>query len=107
MFYFNNSLSLEIIIGYLKPIAVFGFAGLFFSIIFFFFPEAIFKSWVRQVAWWYLLILLLITLNTPVYSSNIMSVDRSQVVFGGVLLLAIITIPYILVKRKSLNSSIK
>ncbi len=72
--------------------------------LFLFFPEQIFRSWLRKIAWWYMIGLTVIVAMTPVFSSNILSLDRSQVVFGGMALLLCITIPYAVIARKRLQT---
>jgi hypothetical protein len=42
-----------------------------------------------------MLLLLVVILSTPVYSGNILALDRAQIAFGGVVVLALITIPYV------------
>ena len=98
----NQSFSIEIIIGVIKPVAVAGIAMTIIAFFFLFFPESIFKSWLKKIAWWYGLGLFLITANTSIYSSNILSLDRSQIVFGGMILLAIITVPFVVVAKRKL-----
>ena len=95
MIYLGSKLSLDVILGIVKPLGVFAFSGVIFSGFFLFFSEALFRSWLKHIAWWYILGLVITILNTPVYSSNVLSVDRAQVAFSGVVFLAIITIPYI------------
>ncbi|MBY0309634.1 hypothetical protein K2Q16_00585 [Patescibacteria group bacterium] len=99
----NSRLTLELIIGVVKPLGVASVGGIVFALLFLFFHESIFKSWLKHVAWWYGLGLFFVTITTPVYSSNILSLDRSQVVFGGVVLLALITVPYILLRRHKIS----
>lgn len=99
----NSSLTLESITGFIKPLGIASLGGIFFSLLFLFFPESIFKSWFRHIAWWYGLGLFFVTITTPVYSSSILALDRSQVVFGGVILLVLITVPYIVFKLRTLK----
>jgi hypothetical protein len=99
----NQIFSVEVIIGVIKPIAVLGTMMILISFVFLFFPEAIFKSWLKRIAWWYSLGLFLVTASTPVLSSNVLSLDRSQIVFGGMILLVIITVPFIYVTHRRLK----
>jgi len=64
-------------------------------LLFLFIPSAIFHTWLRHIAWWYLPLLFFAILSTPIYSGNVLSFDRSQIAFGGVVLLAVITLPYL------------
>jgi len=66
-----------------------------FLAFFLFFMANIFHTWLRHIAWWYLPLLLFAILGTPIYSGNVLSFDRSQIAFGGVVLLALITLPYV------------
>lgn len=70
------------------------FLAIFFAL-FIFFTANIFHTWLRHIAWWYLPLLLFAILSTPIYSGNVLSFDRSQIAFGGVVLLAFITLPYV------------
>lgn len=98
---FSTSCEPEFRDGLLKPIFWLTLPLTILLFFFLFFPEAVFRSWFKRIAWWYLLGLIIITLSTPVYSSHILSVDRTAIVFSGVVLLAIITIPYIFwIRRK-------
>lgn len=97
---FGNSCGSEAIRGFIKPLIWFGITASILSSVFLFFPEAVFKSWLKKIASWYLAVLFIITATTPVYSSNILSVDRSQVVFIGMILLGLITLVYIIAVRK-------
>jgi hypothetical protein len=63
--------------------------------IFLFFQEQIFKSWLRHIAWWYILLLTYFVLATPVYSSNIMQIDRGPLALYGMMLLGIISVLYV------------
>ncbi|MEZ4195043.1 MAG: hypothetical protein R3B53_01430 [Candidatus Paceibacterota bacterium] len=100
MTYFNDVMSLEIIIGFLKPLVAVIFCLLFVFVFFLFFPEAIFKMWFKRIAWWYFSILFILTISTPIYSSNILALGRSQLVLGGMILLALITIPFVFIMKK-------
>ncbi len=71
---------------------------------FLFFPEQIFRSWLRKIAWWYITGLVVIVAMTPVLSSNILSLDRSQIIFGGMALLLCVTIPYAVIAQKRLQT---
>jgi hypothetical protein len=62
--------------------------------IFLFLQEQIFKSWLKHIAWWYILLLTYFVLATPVYSSNIMHMDRGPLASYGMILLGMISIPY-------------
>lgn len=100
----SSELSMETVVGVLKPFAVLSIAGLIFSSFFFIFPEELFKQWLRKIAWWYMLVLLVVTASTPVLSSNILSLDRSQVVFGGMFLLFVITALFVFATRKGTDA---
>lgn len=100
---FGETCGSDLIRGTLMPVFWLSTALTPLIFIFFFFHESIFKSWLKHVAWWYGLGLFFVTITTPVYSSNILSLDRSQVVFGGVVLLALITVPYILLRRHKIS----
>lgn len=70
------------------------------SFFFLFFPQRIFTAWLKRIAWWYVLVLFLVTITTPVFSSNILSLDRGQIVFGGMIGLLSITVPYVVLMHK-------
>ncbi len=91
----GKGLSLEFIIGFLKPGIVFALAAFLFAAFFLFFPATLFMSWLKKIASWYLPVLFIVTVTTPVNSGHIMSVDRSQVVFAGMIILGIITLVYV------------
>lgn len=67
---------------------------------FFFFPEAVFKSWLKRIAWWYAIIILFATLSISPHASSILSAERSQVVLFLMIILAVITIPFAFIMRK-------
>lgn len=92
--------SLWLVIGVLKPVAVFAIGGIVISSFFLFFPQRIFTAWLKRIAWWYVLVLFLVTITTPVFSSNILSLDRGQIVFGGMIGLLSITVPYVVLMHK-------
>ncbi|MCA9357561.1 hypothetical protein H6784_02560 [Candidatus Nomurabacteria bacterium] len=100
----DHGFGVETIVGVVKPIGAFALVMVLFSFIFLFFPEVIFKLWLKRIAWWYGLGLLIITANTPVLSSNVLAVDRSQIVFGGMVILAVITLPFIVIMRRRLKA---
>lgn len=100
MMEFSDVFSLKTILGTLKPLGAFGMLAAVISSSFLFFSDAVFKSWLKRIASWYVPGLLVITAATPVFSSHIMSVDRSQVVFMGMLLLILITVPFVFIARK-------
>lgn len=91
----GKGLSLELIIGFLKPGIVFALAAFLFAVFFLFFPTALFMNWLRKVTSWFLPILFILTVTTPVNSGHIMSVDRSQVVFAGMVILGLITLVFV------------
>jgi hypothetical protein len=62
--------------------------------------DLIFKRWLKHIFWWYILITVITIVNTPIFSSNILLVDRGQIAFGSMILLLPITIFYILIQRK-------
>jgi len=95
MSFFNSVLDVDFVVGYMKPFAVLSIGGVIFCITFLFIPPTIFHTWLRHIAWWYLPLLLFAILSTPIYSGNVLSFDRSQIAFGGVVLLALITLPYV------------
>lgn len=97
---FGGGCNQEIREGFIVPFFWFGILASAMSSFFLLFPETVFKSWLKKIASWYVPGLLVITATTPVFSSHIMSVDRSQVVFIGMVLLAIITVPFALIARK-------
>lgn len=66
---------------------------------FLFFPEAIFKSWLKKIAWWYGLGLFFVVISTPIYSSNILHIGRSEIIINGMILLAVITVVFVFVTR--------
>ena len=96
MFFFNDKLSLDLITGFLAPLAVFSIGTFLLSAFFLFFSEQIFISWLKRIFWWYTLIIILLTANTPIFSSHILSFDRSYVVFLCMIPLAVATIVYAL-----------
>lgn len=100
MINFNSEMSLEMIVGLLKPMTAFMLCILVLSVLFFFFPESLFKLWLKRIAWWYFIVLFLITASTPIYSSNIFHLGRAETVLNLMILLAVITIPFIFVMRK-------
>lgn len=81
--------------GFVVPAFWFGISASVISIFFLFFPAALFMSWLKRIASWYLPILFIITVTTPVNSGHIMSVDRSQVVFAGMVILGLITLVFV------------
>ncbi len=97
---YNDSLSVEMIIGLVKPVAIASMMMVLVSSFFLFFPEALFKAWLKRIAWWYGLGLFILTASTPVSSSHVLSVDRSQIVFGGMVLLAVVTVFFVIVARR-------
>ena len=99
MIKFTDNLSYEVIVGTLKPVGAFGICAIVLSAFFLFFPPAIFSSFLKRVASWYLPILFLLTANISIYSSHVMSVDRSQVVFAGMVILGLISVVYAFVMR--------
>lgn len=96
MVFLNHALSFELIVGILKPLAVFSIGTFLLSAFFLFFSEQIFISWLKRIFWWYTLIIILLTANTPIFSSHILSFDRSYVVFLCMIPLAVATIVYAL-----------
>jgi len=100
---FSQSCGTEFLDGLIVPILWLGLISTPVMGLFLFFPEAIFKSWLKRIAWWYSLGLFLVTASTPVLSSNVLSLDRSQIVFGGMILLVIITVPFIYVTHRRLK----
>lgn len=97
---FGNSCGSDNIRGFIKPTFWFAVLASVISLFFLFFPQVIFTSFLKHVASWYLPILLLLTANTSIYSSHIMSVDRSVVVLYGMVLLGLIAVAYAFVMRK-------
>lgn len=81
--------------GFIKPVLWFGIPASVISIFFLFFPQALFMTWLKKIASWYLPILFILTVTTPVNSGHVMSVDRSQVVFAGMIILALITLVFV------------
>jgi hypothetical protein len=101
---FRNSCSSDLLRSILRPLFWFFAPFTILLIPFFFFSTAIYSAWLKYVALWYLPVLLLVTLSTPVYSSNIFAYDRSQVALFGVILLGIITIPFVWWEYKRLQT---
>lgn len=81
--------------GFVVPAFWFGLSASIISIFFLFFPQALFMTWLKKIASWYLPALFILTVTTPVNSGHIMSVDRSQVVFAGMIILALITLVFV------------
>lgn len=97
---FGSSCDSELLRGSIFPLFWLGVISVPISLFFLFFQEAIFKLWFKRIAWWYFLILFILTASTPIYSSNILAIGRSQLVLGGMIILALITIPFVLVMKK-------
>ena len=100
MIKFADILSYEIIVGFLKPMGAFGICSIVLSFFFLFFSQDIFTRFLKNIASWYLAILCFLTINTSVYSSSIMSLDRSVVVLYGMVVLGFIAVIYALLMRK-------
>lgn len=98
---FGNSCSSDLIRSTLRPLFWFFAPFTVLLILFFFFSDIVYRNWLKFIASWYLPLLFVVTISNPVYSSNIFSYDRSQIVLFGVVLLGIITVPYVFyIKRK-------
>ena len=89
--------------GLIVPLFWFGVPASVISAFFLFFPQVIFTSFLKRVVSWYLPILYFLTATTPLYSSHIMSGDRSVVVLYGMVLLGLIAVVYAFVMRKKLK----
>lgn len=85
--------------GLIVPFFWFGLPASIISAFFLFFSQAMFVSWLKRVASWYLPVLLLLAAATPLHSGHIMSVDRSAVVFVGMVVLGLISVVYAFVMR--------
>lgn len=84
----------------------FAILGLIPTIIFLlFFSEKIFLEWLKHIAWWFFLVALYFVVDTNPYSSDILSISRTQVALFWMALLFIVTLIYALVMNKSLKSS--
>lgn len=92
---FGHNCGSELLRGLIVPLFWFEFMLTLIISMFFFFPEKVFKDWLNKIAWWYGIGLFLIVVNTPVFSSNILFTNRSETVFWGMILLGLITIPFI------------
>lgn len=99
---FGDSCGSETIRGLIKPFIWFGITASFISAFFLFFSQALFLNWLKRIASWYLPVLLILAATTPVFSSNVLSVSRSQLVFTGMVLLGITAIVYAFVMRTKL-----
>ncbi|MCA9358872.1 hypothetical protein KC926_01550 [Candidatus Kaiserbacteria bacterium] len=97
---FSSSCGTELLDGWVVPSFWLGLLLVFITSFFLFFPERIFKKWLKKIAWWYAIVLFLLVATTPVHSSNILSLDRSQVVLWGMVILAIITVPFVLLSKR-------
>lgn len=100
---FGVECSVEQLRGVIFPLFWFGLFMTLVTAFFIFFQETIFKSWLKKIAWWYGLVLIVATATTPIYSSNVLSVDRSQVVLVGMTVLAIITVLFVLITKNRLK----
>lgn len=95
----NSSISLEFLVGFISPFFVISLTLTIIGFLMLTLPENAFMAWLKQIAWWYLLILVVVILNTPTYSSHVMSLDRSQIALFGMFGLAFITPIYLLWRR--------
>lgn len=100
---FGNECGSTFIRGMLMPI--FWFSTLFLPILsfFLFFSSEIYRRWLKQIAWWYLLLMLIAVLNTSIYSGSVLAMNRSEVVLWWVGFLTVITIPYVFITRRRLR----
>ena len=89
--------------GLVLPVFWMSLTSLGILFVFLFFKNTVFSLWLKHIAWWYILGLVLLVLNTPVFSGNIYHVDRSVLVVWGMGLLFVITIPYALWQQKKLG----
>lgn len=85
---------------FIIPLFWFGLPASIISTFFLFFNQAVFVSFLKRVASWYLPVLFFLTITTPVSSGHIMSVDRSQVIFAGMVVLGVISVVYAFLMRK-------
>jgi magnesium-transporting ATPase (P-type) len=63
--------------------------------IFLFVSESIFHSWLKKIAWWYLLVTIIILLSTPLYSSNVLTLGRSEIIVNAMAWLGFITVLFV------------
>src|SRR3989338_984759 len=103
MIKFADILSYGMVVGILKPLGALGMCATVLVAFFLFFPQVIFTSFLKRVVSWYLPILFYLTATTSIYSSHIMSVDRSVVVLYGMVLLGLIAVVYAFAIRKKLK----
>lgn len=96
----GHQIGSTVMVGILSPLIVAGMSSLVMLVFFLFFPEVVFKLWLRRIAWWYAIGLTIAVLTTPVDSSHILSVSPSEIVLGGAVILAIITVPFAFIMRK-------
>lgn len=57
--------------------------------------ETILLSWLKKIAWWYLLITLVILMSTPLYSSNVLMLGHSEIIVNAMALLGFITVLFV------------
>ncbi len=97
---FGSSCNPDFREGFIVPVFWFGLVASAISAFFLFFSQVVFVGWLKRIASWYLPFLFFLTITTPLHSSHVMSVDRSQVVFAGMVVLALISVAYALIMRK-------
>lgn len=102
---FSNDCSYYLREGIIHP--SFWLGVMFTPLLFFFlfFPEIIFKLWLKRIAWWYGIMTFIFVASTSIYSSHIMSMSRAQVIIWCVSILAILTVPFVFVVKKRLKIS--
>ena len=96
---FGSGCNPDIREGFIVPFFWFGLPASVISAFFLFFPQAIFIGWLKRVASWYLPVLFFLAVTTPLHSGHVMSVDRSAVVFVGMVVLGLISVVYAFVMR--------
>src|SRR6056297_1103775 len=99
-FAFENQ-NLELIIGFINPIALICLSLFFIVMPFFLVSEKIFVYWLKRIASWYLPILLVLAFSSPALSGNIMAIERNVVILYGMVLLFLLTLVFIFVTRKT------
>jgi hypothetical protein len=99
----NYNVSYEFTQGIVKPIILFIFIFTIYLFFFVIFTDNLFKRWFRYIAWWYFILMFWWSFSTPIHT-GIITFDRNQVVMFSMIVLSIITIPFVWWEYKRLQT---